>query len=269
MKIALGQIDCEPGRIKANAEKLCNLVHRAAGQHCDVVIFPEMADTGYDPTNLASVSVAWQTGPLPALQTAAAEAGITVVCGLSERTAEVIHNSLAVISPSGELTGRYRKAHLIASAPFAEDRCFAPGADLLLSRIGGWRWGFTICYDLRFPELYRKLALAGSTVLVNCAAFPAERATTWDALTRARAIENQAYLLAANRVGTDGPCHFGGLSRVVAPDGTLVANGSADTEQLLVATLDVQLLNAVRDAMPVFKARRPDIYGNLNEPGNA
>ena len=267
MKIALGQIDCEPGRIAANTDKLCGHVHQAAGQDCDVVVFPEMADTGYDPAILATASVGWQTGPLPALQKAAAEAGITVVCGLSERTAGAIYNALAVISPSGELAGRYRKAHLITPAPFAEDRCFAPGHDLLLTQIGGWRWGFTICYDIRFPELYRRLALAGATVLVNCAAFPLSRAMNWDVLTRARAIENQAFLLAANRVGTDGPCQFGGRSRVVAPDGTLVADAPADAETLLTASFDPRQVDAVRREIPVFEARRPDIYGDLNAPG--
>lgn len=269
MKVALGQIDCEPGRIEANTRKLCDHVYQAAKKGCGVVIFPELADTGYDPTILASVSVAWQAGPLPVLQTAAAEAGIFVVCGLSERVEGGIYNALAVISPSGKLIGRYRKAHLITPSPFFEDRSFSPGCDLLLSKIGEWRWGFTICYDIRFPELFRVLALAGAKALVNCAAFPDSRAMNWDVLTRARAIENQTYLLAVNRVGTDGPCRFGGLSRVVAPDGTLVAEASADTEELLIASLDLQKIDIVRNEIPVFDARRPDIYGDLSAPGNA
>lgn len=86
-------------------------------------------------------------------------------------------------------------------------------------------------------------------------------------LTRARAIENQAYLLAVNRVGTDGPCQFGGLSRVVAPDGTLVAAAPSDAEKLLVASIDTQHIDAVRREIPVFAARRPDIYGDLAAPG--
>lgn len=163
MKIALGQIDCEPSKIAANTRKLCDHVHRAARQDCDVVVFPEMADTGYDPGILASSAVPWRAGPLPALMTASTEAGIFIVCGLSERVKGTIYNALAVISPSGELIGRYRKIHLITPPPFTEDRCFTPGCDLLLSYIGGWRWGFpsattfvSLNFIVHWPFLVRR-----------------------------------------------------------------------------------------------------------------
>ena len=263
MKIALSQMNCDAGNVGANTRKLCDETRLAAEQGCQVVIFPETADTGYDPPLLPTAATPWHEGAVPALRATAAETGIFIVCGLSQRDGDKLYNALAVISPAGEIIGRYRKTHLITPPPFHEGRNFTPGSDLLLLQIHGWRWGFTICYDLRFPELYRALALNGAQVLVNCAAFPASRAMNWDVLTRARAIENQAYLLAVNRVGTDGPFDFGGLSRVVAPDGTLAAAASADREELLVAQIDAQNLSAVRSQIPVFEARRPDLYADL------
>ncbi len=266
MKVALSQIDCLAGDVQANAGKLCDEVRRAARQGCRVVIFPETADTGYDPALIPAAATSWHEGAVPALRATAVETGIFIVAGLCQRDGDKLYNALAVISPDGKIIGSYRKTHLITPPPFNEDRCFTPGSDLLLVQIDGWRWGFTICYDLRFPELYRALALNGAQVLVNVAAFPASRTMNWDVLTRARAIENQAYLLAANRVGTDGPFHFGGLSRVVTPDGTLAAAASDETPELLVARIDAQQVSAMRSQIPVFKARRADLYTDLIKP---
>ena len=135
------------------------------------------------------------------------------------------------------------------------------------AELGGATWGLSICYDLRFPELYRTLAVRGATVLANCTAWPAARADHWDHLTRARAIENQAFFVGVNRVGTDDGLTFAGRSRVVAPTGELLAEASADREELLVAELDPGLVGRFRTAIPALAGRRPELYGDLTGTG--
>ena len=162
------------------------------------------------------------------------------------------------------MLGKYRKIHLFSSAPVHEDRYFTPGSSLTTLHIGEMTWGFSICYDLRFPELYRSLALQGAEVLVNCTAWPASRAAHWETLTRARAIENQAYMIGTNRVGTDGGVTFCGRSCIVEPFGEVISLGSADEEELVVGEIRKDKVVSFRQDIPVFQSRRKDIYGNMN-----
>ena len=121
-------------------------------------------------------------------------------------------------------------------------------------------WGLSICFDLRFPELYRAMALGGAQVLVNCSAWPETRREHWDILSRARAIENQAWFIGVNRAGEDNGVRFCGLSRIVDPRGRLVAEAGPEEEILIVAEIDREAVRGWRDRFPALASRRADLY---------
>ncbi len=260
MKIAVAQIKCSLGDVTANIEQIASLSQKAAMKGSDVIIFPEMADTGYEMSVIREKASAWDEAPLNALEKVATDHGIHVICGMSEKEGEHIYNSIAAFNPKGKMLGKYRKIHLAAYPPLDEDSCFSPGNALEIIEIGDMKWGLMICYDLRFPELSRALVLKGAEVLVLCSAWPFPRVTHWKTLTCARAIENQAYLIAANRVGTDGMLTFCGSSCIVDPYGVIVASAAEDREALIVGEINKENLISVRSRIPIFQHRRNDLY---------
>jgi len=265
VKVGLAQLDCSVGDVEVNCAKIDRFCRRAADQGCGSIVFPEMSDTGYVPEVISAKASFWDDLPYQTACRCASELKLFVICGLSEREGDRLFNSQAVIAPDGSLLGRYRKTHLFTPDPIREERIFAPGASLTLLAIQELTWGFSICYDLRFPELYRLLALRGAEVLVNSTAWPLSREKHWDILTRARAIENQAYFIGVNRVGNDNDFRFCGRSRIVDPFGELVAEASSDREELQVGEIDPEKIRRFRVKLPVFMSRREDIYGNLEK----
>ncbi|MGD8395506.1 MAG: nitrilase-related carbon-nitrogen hydrolase [Candidatus Eiseniibacteriota bacterium] len=264
MKIAVAQIECRPGDIDANLTRIHERVTRAAEKGCEVVVFPEMVDTGYELAAIQNLASRWDpddpASPLANVAEAARTAGVHVICGLSERTDSKLFNAAAVVDPSGKLVSKYRKSHLAAYPLLDEPAHIEPGASLDTVVIGDMLWGVSICYDLRFPEVSRRLTLDGAEVLVVCSAWPFPRVGHWQTLTRARAIENQVYLLAANRVGTDGGITFAGSSCIIDPYGAILARAAEDREALLVAEIDKGSVATTREYMPVLKQRREELY---------
>jgi len=260
MKIALAQMTCVLGDVPANCAQMVALTEQAARRGCDVIVFPEMSDTGYDVSVIEKAASAWDEKPLATLQAAAVKHGLHVVAGLSERDGKRLYNSTAVINPRGELTGKYRKAHLYTCAPVNEDRCFGAGDALAVVDIGGFRCGLMICYDLRFPELARALALKGADVLILTSAWLFPRVAHWNTLLAARAIENQVYVAGCNRVGTDAGTTFCGSSAIIDPYGIVVAAGATDRNELVIGEVSRDTLVWVRGKMPVLRDRRADLY---------
>lgn len=262
MKVAIAQIDCQPGEVEANLAHMVSYVSRAREASCQLVVFPELSDTGYWPEKFAACAEPWPGETFNALSNAAAEHSIGVVAGLSERAGESVYNSLAFFGPAGELLGKYRKTHLYSPPPASEAEHFAAGEQIEVVEFGGIRWGLSICYDLRFPEVYRLLSASGAEVLLNIAAWPIARPTHWDYLTRARAIENQAFVVAANRTGQDGPFRMLGQSRIVTPMGETLAAADAG-EQMLVGDIDLALVEEFRSKLPALTDSRPELYRRL------
>ncbi|MEM7577100.1 MAG: nitrilase-related carbon-nitrogen hydrolase [Planctomycetota bacterium] len=264
MKVGLGQIECVVGDVAGNVEVIVSMIGEAAAQRCDVVWFPELADTGYALSTMRDVAGAWsdrEHGEAFASVSAAAKRhGIAVGCGLSERVGQKIYNSLAVFDACGALAARYRKVHLFCAGASDESACFVAGDATQAVELGGITHGLSVCYDLRFPELYRKLADVRCDVLVNATAWPSARPTHWDVLTRARAIENQAWFVGVARVGCDEGIAMNGLSRVVDPMGEVVVEGSGDRAELLVAEIDRGAVTAFRGLVPALRHRRPDVW---------
>ena len=142
-----------------------------------------------------------------------------------------------------------------------EDKCFLPGNELKSFAFNGLRLGLTICYDLRFPELYRLLALDhGVNVFVLSSAWPFPRIEHFRVLASARAIENQSYMIVSNRVGSDEGVTTCGLSSIIDPYGVILAAASTDREEFVQAEISEETVRSVRSKMAVFAQRRADIY---------
>lgn len=261
MKIAAAQISCSLGDIPANLSKIAEFAKQAKDLGAELVVFPEMADTGYAMSTIREKAMPWTEGAVPTLCRTAQELSLGIVCGVSERDRDAIYNSQVVIDRDGEIVAKYRKTHLFAPAPVAEHLCFKPGESLGHFKLDAFPMGLSICYDLRFPEVYRGLATAHNTsVFVVSSAWPFPRLEHFRILCLARAIENQSYLVVANRVGTDNGVTFCGSSAIIDPSGSIVAVASSDREETIAAELSEDVLKTVRTAMPVFDDRRPELY---------
>ena len=260
MKIALAQIRSVPGDVALNVRTILTRIRTAAASGCEVVVLPEMVDTGYHMPTIVRTASTWERGPYTDIAAVAAEARMTVVVGLSERVGSDLYNTVAVVGPDGQLIAKYRKTHLITAQPVCEQNFIRPGDSLTLCDIAGFRTGLMTCYDIRFPELARKLVLAGAELLIVPAAFPLARIDHWKTLAAARAIENQVYVAAVNRVGEDEGLAFGGASRLLDPFGVQLAAASETDETLLVGEISRDRLVQVREQLKVFADRRPEIY---------
>jgi len=246
------------------------LVREAAAQDAQLVVLPEKwtvlgseaaMDANAEP--LDGPALTWA-------RDAARDLGIDLVAGsiVERRPGHERHGNTSVhVGPDGELHAVYRKIHLfdveVGGRVYRESDTDEPGEEIVLSDLaGGGRLGMTICYDLRFPELSRILAVRGARVLVVPAAFtlPTTRAH-WEPLVRARAIENQCFVVAANQVGRHpGDYESGGRSLIVDPWGEVLAQAGEQGEGVIVADLDFARQDEVRATLPALANRRPGVY---------
>lgn len=261
MKIAAAQIACALGDLDANLRKIRDFSARAREGGAGLIVFPEMVDTGYAMPVIQACARPWSEGAVPELQKAAKSLSIAIICGVSERDAASIYNSQVFIGANGKVVGSYRKTHLFTAAPIGEDKCFSPGNELTSFPFGGLRLGLSICYDLRFPEVYRTLAIEEDVnVFVLSSAWPFPRVEHFRILAVARAIENQSYVIVSNRVGVDDGVTFCGSSAIIDPYGVTIASASADREELVQAEISEEAISSVRNRMAVFAQRRPGLY---------
>ncbi|MCB0685163.1 MAG: carbon-nitrogen family hydrolase [Saprospiraceae bacterium] len=256
MKIAIVQMQCIPGDISGNIEKMCRWIERC--EPVDMIVFPELADTGYIMDQMEEYIKHSGFGDrLTLLSEAAKKKNVHVVAGLVETKDNAIYNTAIVLDTHGEIKACYQKIHLYT--PSGEG-VFTPGRDLTTFEINGFKAGLMICYDTRFPEMARSLALSGCDLIIVPTAWPFPRVEHWQLLTQARAIENQCYVLAANRVGKDGVATFCGNSRIIDPHGVIVSSASEDQEEIIYGVISSEKLKFIRTRMPVFEHRRPDSY---------
>ncbi len=261
MKVAAAQISCALGDPEANLSKVREFSSRAKDAGAELIVFPEMTDTGYSMPVIQKHASHWKTGFIPGLHKIASELSIAIVCGVSERDGSSIYNSQVLIDAKGDIVAKYRKTHLYAVAPVEEHLCFAPGNDLISAVFGSLRFGFSICYDLRFPEMYRKLVTEQNVgTFIISSAWPFPRIEHFRVLGQARAIENQSYVIASNRVGRDDDLWFCGSSAIIDPRGVVIAAASADREELIYGDVSQELVQSVRRRMQSLGHRRQDLY---------
>jgi omega-amidase len=261
MKIAVAQISCSLGDPEANLLKVRDFSRHAKETGAELIVFPEMIDTGYSMPVIQKHAASWTSGFVPSLQETARELSIAIVCGVSERAGSSIYNSQVLIDSHGSNPAKYRKTHLYAVPPVEEQTCFAAGDTFATFALGDLHFGFSICYDLRFPEMYRKLATEQKVgAFVISSAWPFPRVEHFRTLVMARAIENQSYVIASNRVGKDDDLWFCGSSAIIDPRGVVIAAASADREELIHADVSEELVLSVRRRVESFTHRRPELY---------
>jgi len=262
MKVAVAQISCSLGDPETNLSKVRDFSQRAKEAGAELVVFPEMTDTGYSMPVIQKHANHWKTGFVASLQQIANELSLAIVSGVSERDGDSIYNSQVLVDAKGNIVTKYRKTHLYAVAPVGEQTCFAPGNTFESFALGNLRFGFSICYDLRFPELYRKLVTEKNVdAYTISSAWPFPRVEHWCVLAQARAIENQSYMIASNRVGKDDELWFCGNSAIIDPRGIVIAAASPDREELIHADVSQELVQSVRRRMQSLGHRRQDLYG--------
>ncbi|NJB86478.1 putative amidohydrolase [Lewinella marina] len=260
MKIFVHQFNAELGAVDRNLKRIEGLLAELVPGETDLVLFPEMCDTGYAMDVIVERAVTWDENHLAGIKREAARLGATVVVGVSERTGNDVFNTAAVIDAAGKLACKYRKTHLVSIAPIHEDRYLTPGGALGFFAAGGTNFGVMTCYELRFPEVARTLTLRGARVLLVPTAWPAVRVEHLTSLLRARAIENQVFVVCAGRVGTDAGTTFSGNSMIIDPNGTVLARGSAGTEEWISADIDLAAVDASRERIAALDERRPRLY---------
>jgi predicted amidohydrolase len=255
-----------------NLETADRLVRAAARDGAALVVLPEKWSVYGSPEDQRAGAEPLDGPALSWARAIARELEIDLVAGsIAERAADSADgrgfNTSVHIGPDGSDRATYRKLHmfdvLVGGREYRESDGEAPGDEIVLSTLAdGLQLGLTICYDLRFPELYRRLAVDGARVLTVPAAFtePTTR-DHWEILLRARAIENQAFVVAANQVGRHAPgLKTGGRSMIVDPWGIVLAQ-AADVECHIVAELGLDRLERIRADLPSLANRRPEIYG--------
>jgi predicted amidohydrolase len=260
MRIAALQYDVAWMDRAANWRTVDRLLASANLPRGTFALLPELGDTGFtmDPPPASGPD------PVQAASERARRDGIWLQVGHAECGADGMRNAATVVAPDGSVRGTYRKIHLFS--PGNEDRHYRPGESVTVIDVasddGTWRVAPAICYDLRFPELFRLAALAGAEVFMIGASWPSPRAPHRRALAIARAIENQAYVIACNRIGRDPNADHAGDSFVVAPSGEVIAE-AGDAENVLVATLDRAELLRWRDRFPALRDLRRSMLGNV------
>ena len=251
-------MDIRPRDAEGNLGVAVDRITAAAAAGADLVCLPEMFPTGFDYEYIRE-SAEPLSGPfMTALKETARDAGTYLVCGsYPEREKEKIYNTAVVIGSDGEIIGKYRKIHLFPVMD--ENLHLSPGREIPVFETGLGKLGVMICYDIRFPELARALVLGGAEILVVPAEFPYPRLDHWKCLLKARAVENQCFVLAVNRVGSVESTRFFGNSAIYDPWGEMIA-GSGDSEDVITGTIDTALVEEVRRRIPVFADRRGDLY---------
>jgi deaminated glutathione amidase len=256
--------------IKAdNIAKAETLVARAAATGADVVVLPEKWNAWGGPDVLRAAAESLEGGETVAAMSAWAKRhGVTLVGGsfTEERAGhEKLSNTCPVFDPDGDLVAVYRKIHMfdvqVGGQVYRESETEEPGDEIVVCDAEGWRVGLTTCYDLRFPELYRILALGGAELVTAPAAFTLFTGKDhWEILIRARAIENQLYVAAANQWGAHAPGKASyGRSMIVDPWG-VVLGVAPDEDTVVTAEIDRARMERVRSSIPSLANRQPAAY---------
>ncbi|AJE04732.1 carbon-nitrogen family hydrolase [Geobacter pickeringii] len=255
VKAGAVQFTVRLGDVDANMAYVREALGRLAARGCSLAVLPEMWDTGYAYRELNEL--ARRTPEVVAeLGRLSEEHGMVIVGSLPEPHGERVCNTAYVLD-RGRLLGSYRKIHLFSL--LGEDRAFDGGENWLVVDTHVGRVGVFICYDLRFPELARRLAVEGAEIIVVPAEWPKPREEHWRALLRARAIENQLFVVAANCCGVQGKLDFFGSSLIIDPKGELLAEGGYEQCEIS-ADLDFEQMEKWRQAIPCFADRKPEYY---------
>jgi predicted amidohydrolase len=269
------------GDMAGGVRRAIDLVDQAAGHGAAIICFPELFLTPFFPATLVPHYEGFflslpdpVTDPLFAR---CRERGMALLFPYAERSGRAFYNAALAVDGDGRTLGTYRKTHIPAILPSAlkggtgsyEKFYFSPGRELPVFTAGGVRFGIQICYDRKFPEGCRALALDGAEIIFMpiCAATYGEtklRGETWELPLQARAYENGVFVVAVNRAGDEHGRQHIGKSMIVNPVGAeIVAFAKSDGDELLVASLDLDDVSRAQKSLPWWRDRRPELYGRL------
>jgi len=246
MKIASIQLNIAWEDKAENFERAANFIERAKQDNCDLVVLPEMFNTGFS-MNADSISEPVNTETSSFLSEIARKHQINLIAGFAEKNADRNENIALFIDRKGQIKSRYIKNYPYSYAD--EDQYYVIGDEQVIFQLEEHPASLFICYDLRFPELFRKVARQVEIMFV-IASWPKPRQMHWETLLKARAIENQCFVVGVNRIGIDGNgLEYGGGSHVYAPSGEDLSRGDA-SQEYIVTEIDFSEVTNVRDSLP-------------------
>ena len=254
MKLCVAQTDIVWQNKTENMSHCRSMICSAAEQGAELIVFPELSLTGFSMN--ADLSEESDGETVRFFEQCSREYGTAVVFGYACRVAERIFNRLCV-ADNGAVIAEYDKLH-----PFSyggENSVYSAGDKLVSARVRGIELGLTVCYDLRFPEIYQKLSDSCSLIVVS-ANWPDSRRKHWSTLLRARAIETQTYIAGCNRCGKGDGLNYSGDSAVISPNGDAIASAEMYEQQLIYAEIDAGVCSAARKDFPVRNDRRQQLY---------
>lgn len=276
MTVSAVQITAIDGEKDATVEKMLGFLDLAGARGSDLVVLPEVwTGLGYSSEKAYAEIAEPIPGPTTALLAEKARKyGMYVVGSMYEASGNLFYNSSPLIDPEGRILGKYWKTHLF-DAPnrpdikggIRESDKVCAGSELPVFATAHGGVGVSVCSDLRFPEVYRELALKGAEVIVCASAFLSPRYDHWEFFLRARATENQCWVVASGQYGVEpkSGIAFVGRSMIVDPWGTIVATAS-DEEGVVTATIDLGFAEEVKRRYPLMDQRRPELYGSIAKP---
>jgi predicted amidohydrolase len=258
MRVALAQFDVKSGETNSNLATASEYVTLAARRGATLVVLPELWSSGYDLERCQMHAQVSQEKVLPALAGLARRHHLYIAGSvLKANSRGEVFNSAVLLDPGTEPARVYCKIHLFG--PMLESQYLAPGRTAPIFQLPFGAAAMAICYDLRFPELFRKYALRGAQLVILCAQWPAARSEHWRTLVRARAIENQFFVVACNRMGSSQGTRFAGHSMIVDPWGNVLREGAGEAA-LITANIDLRAVNESRSRIPSLTDRRPAVY---------
>jgi omega-amidase len=255
--VAVIQMDVKTGDIDFNLRRTQNSIEKSCKSKSQLIILPEMFATGFDYPYIKKISKDVFNELVSFLINSSFKYGCYIVGGsIPELVNNKLYNTSFVSSPDRKIIGYQRKIHPFTGTE--ESKYFAGGEKLNVINCPLAKLGIIICYDIRFPEAARTLALKGAEILICPAQFPYPREHHWEILLKSRAIENQTYVIGANRIGGR-KTRFFGKSMVVTPYGEVVKELNSE-EGILIAKIDLEKIEKVRKSMPALMERKPEAY---------
>lgn len=262
MKVACIQFNVKLGEVDQNYERVETLIRQAASEGAELVVLPELWNTGYvlqQLNHLADVNGERTKSFLSAL---AAELQLHIVGGsVAIQKNSDFYNMMYVANNKGEIVSEYAKVHLFRLMD--EEIYLKSGKEMNRFTLAGMEAAGVICYDIRFPEWLRSHALDGAKVIFVSAQWPTPRIDHWKTLLQARAIENQCFIVAVNRTADDVES-FNGQSMIIEPWGDIVWTGN-EHQELAIVDVDFSLVDEIRARIPVYEDRRPTLYNGVTK----
>jgi omega-amidase len=275
LTLSIAQMQVEQGNVAANLAKGEQFIKEAAQRGSNIILFPEMWTTGFNFQKNIEAAI-HQEKTIASLAGFAKKYKIWITGSILTAHPKLIadststtssnykpYNTSLLFNPDGKIVAQYSKMHLFSG--IREDQYETAGNCITVTETPWGKTGLAICYDIRFPELFRSMTLQGAEIIFNSIAVPYPRLDHWSVLARARAIENQLFMVTANQVGSEiwevqGDITFFGHSSIVDPWGKTVIEAGDEQEILLTAEIDTELAKQIREKMPVLKDRRPELY---------